>query len=571
RPKEGSSTMPSADAGPRGATASAISVPAAHILRILQRASREVRDLDLGRSVDRVASRDLSPLRFATEYVQRNKPVVITDAINGWPALRLWGERYLESHPAGEVVVTVDVTPNGRGDAITTVADNAAGRLQEWFVTPHERRMTLKEFFGLMRKSRGTDKSASKGRAPREVPYMQHQNSNLSGELGLLLDDIGPGLPWAEEVFGGPPEAMNIWIGDERSATSFHKDHYENLYAVIRGTKVFSLLPPCDAYRMYLTRCPAASYMPRRDVLRGAVYGEVSPQPGVNPTPRAAIGASAVAVAGGGGDGEATDDTAGADDVARAEAEEEAGNPSELVAVLRDPGYEVLWSAVDTTVQDPKTRQAQPLFFGLEGGGLTSPAEPGVRSDGGDSGGLASPNDNSSDYADTALRRGLGSDSGQEIVDTAGGVDVDRSCSTGGCSDPWDTAGGAPLVVEVGPGEVLYLPSLWYHQVEQYTAAKRAPSSRPGGNRAAAPDTAAATTRPGAAGGTAADNVQGQQPQAQKTKQAEEEEYVMAVNFWYDMKYDGRYSAFKLVEGLAMAMGLADKPPAQEAGGHGHS
>ncbi|GIL42659.1 hypothetical protein Vafri_605 [Volvox africanus] len=556
--------MPSPDLGPRDATASAISVPAVHILRLLQRASREVRDLDVGRSVDRVALRDLSPLRFATEYVQRNKPVVITDAIDGWPALRLWGERYMESHPAGEVVVTVDVTPNGRGDAITTVADNVAGRLQQWFVTPHERRMTLKEFFSLMRKSRGTDQSASTVRAPREVPYMQHQNSNLSEELGLLLDDIGPGLPWAEEVFGGPPEAINIWIGDERSATSFHKDHYDNLYAVIRGTKIFSLLPPCDAYRMYLTRCPAACYMPRRDVPCGALYGEVSSQPGVNPTPRAAIGGGGGGGGGAGdgaGGGEATADTVGTDAAGRAE--EEAGDPSRLVAVLQDPGYEVLWSAVDTTVQDLRTRQAQRLFYGREGEGLTSAAEARVRGEGGDSSGLASANDDSSAYDDTALRRGRGGDSGYETVDTDGGVDEDGSCSTGSCSDPWDTADGAPLVVEVGPGEVLYLPSLWYHQVEQYTAAKRPPFSRPGGSRAAAAGIAAATC-PGAAGGTAEDNVQGQWQHAQHAQQPEEE-YVMAVNFWYDMKYDGRYSAFKLVEGLATALGLADTPPAQEA------
>jgi len=31
---------------------------------------------------------------------------------------------------------------------------------------------------------------------------------------------------YATQVFGGPPEAINLWIGDERSVTSFHKDHY---------------------------------------------------------------------------------------------------------------------------------------------------------------------------------------------------------------------------------------------------------------------------------------------------------------------------------------------------------
>ena len=41
------------------------------------------------------------------------------------------------------------------------------------------------------------------------------------------------------------------------------------------------------------------------------------------------------------------------------------------------------------------------------------------------------------------------------------------------------------------------------------------------------------------------------------------------VSHRYDMKYDGRYSSFKLVEGLAMALGLADPPPDRELGGEG--
>lgn len=31
-----------------------------------------------------------------------------------------------------------------------------------------------------------------------------------------------------------------------------HADHYENMYAVLQGTKVFTLLPPSDVYRMAL-------------------------------------------------------------------------------------------------------------------------------------------------------------------------------------------------------------------------------------------------------------------------------------------------------------------------------
>ena len=39
---------------------------------------------------------------------------------------------------------------------------------------------------------------------------------------------------------------MNFWMGENRSVSSLHKDHYENLYAVIKGTKRFTLFPPTD-------------------------------------------------------------------------------------------------------------------------------------------------------------------------------------------------------------------------------------------------------------------------------------------------------------------------------------
>ena len=66
-----------------------------------------------------------------------------------------------------------------------------------------------------------------------------------------------------------------------------------------------------------------------------------------------------------------------------------------------------------------------------------------------------------------------------------------------------------PLRVEVHAGEMLYLPAMWYHYVEQ---------------------------RP--------DPEQG---------------WCIAVNYWYDMRFNVRYAHYKLVEGLAMMLGLVPK------------
>jgi peptidyl-lysine (3S)-dioxygenase / protease len=55
-------------------------------------------------------------------------------------------------------------------------------------------------------------------------------------------------LPLADDAFGPceGPEAVNLWVGDERSVSSIHKDHFENMYAVVYGEKTFTLLPPTD-------------------------------------------------------------------------------------------------------------------------------------------------------------------------------------------------------------------------------------------------------------------------------------------------------------------------------------
>ena len=41
-------------------------------------------------------------------------------------------------------------------------------------------------------------------------------------------------------------QAVNLWIGDERSVSSCHKDYFENFYCVLSGEKTFTLFPPCD-------------------------------------------------------------------------------------------------------------------------------------------------------------------------------------------------------------------------------------------------------------------------------------------------------------------------------------
>lgn len=102
-----------------------------------------------------------------------------------------------------------------------------------------------------------TDKSR---RDNNGIFYLQKQDSNLTKEFPELLPDIDSELSWASEAFGSKPSAVNLWIGDQRSVTSLHKDPFENIYCVVNGWKDFVLLPPTDRPWLPYKNLPVAQY-----------------------------------------------------------------------------------------------------------------------------------------------------------------------------------------------------------------------------------------------------------------------------------------------------------------------
>ena len=99
-------------------------------------------------------------------------------AASHWPALKRWTDEYLIER-VGDRPITVAITPNGYADA---VHDGC-------FVRPLEERMPLREFF-------------SRLHAGPEVHYVQLQNSNLTSEFAVLLDDVEREFAFATEALG---------------------------------------------------------------------------------------------------------------------------------------------------------------------------------------------------------------------------------------------------------------------------------------------------------------------------------------------------------------------------------
>ncbi|XP_011662092.2 bifunctional peptidase and (3S)-lysyl hydroxylase JMJD7 [Strongylocentrotus purpuratus] len=186
--------------------------------------AQEARELYLSPEVPRL-SHPPTPLEFYRDYVTPNRPVIIENAFNDFPALAKWSIPYFRERLQHKIL-TVAVTPNGYADAVCG----------DHFVLPEEREMTFSSFLDIMEGN-----SEQKG-----VYYVQKQNSNLTLDLKELVEDIREDIPWASEAFGHKPDAVNFWMGGREAVTSMHKDHYENLYCVIQGAKKFILHPPTD-------------------------------------------------------------------------------------------------------------------------------------------------------------------------------------------------------------------------------------------------------------------------------------------------------------------------------------
>lgn len=175
-----------------------------------------------------------SSIEFLREAVASYQPVIIRGLMKDWPALQLWNINYFENVLRSKHVM-VNITPDGLGDCVKKIDGS------DFFVYPFECCMDFSLFFKMMTEREKDD----------AVAYLSEQNDNLRTKFTELLKDIPSCIKLGEDAFGlNSLEAINLWIGDERSVSSVHKDHYENLYAVINGEKTFVLLPPTDIIYM---------------------------------------------------------------------------------------------------------------------------------------------------------------------------------------------------------------------------------------------------------------------------------------------------------------------------------
>lgn len=203
--------------------------------------------------VDVTGCDDLSLVATLVHHIDQRRPVILSNCVAHWPALRRWTHDYLRT-TLRDNRIHVACTPNGLADAVTTAKDGAA-----CFAKPHEVRMPFAAFLDAVESPR----LQPDGRAARRaVLYASHQNGSLTGEFEPLLADVEPSMPWADQAFGRKPAAVNFWMGEDAARTTVHADLFDNVYVVIRGTKRFTLLPPQEGHLLRRRAYPAATYVP---------------------------------------------------------------------------------------------------------------------------------------------------------------------------------------------------------------------------------------------------------------------------------------------------------------------
>lgn len=109
----------------------------------------------------------------------------------------------------GDERCTCTFSSNGRADSVQSLPHG------DVFLLPDNREMTVSEFTKFFRNSKCDGLPF--------VPSVQYQNDNMS-QFGCLAHDFDASFPWAFQAFDSDtPDAVNLWIGDSRSSTSFHK------------------------------------------------------------------------------------------------------------------------------------------------------------------------------------------------------------------------------------------------------------------------------------------------------------------------------------------------------------
>jgi hypothetical protein len=159
------------------------------------------------------------------DYFLANRPVIVTDMADNWPAMKKWSPQYLKTQ-FGDVEVEVQY---GRGN----------DQNYEQNKLKYRRKMSLGAFVDAVQAAGASNDL-----------YMTANNEALkTGPLASLLKDIGPLPPYLV------PERLNLdtflWFGPAGTVTPLHHDTVHLFHLQVVGRKRWRFISPMQTPLVY--------------------------------------------------------------------------------------------------------------------------------------------------------------------------------------------------------------------------------------------------------------------------------------------------------------------------------
>jgi hypothetical protein len=161
----------------------------------------------------------LTAEELENRFLKPNRPVIVSNGMKDWPALRDWTPAYFKEHHGGVV-----------GRASYNLPDTAVPSLHRWH--DHSKPMTMGEFVDLMY---SCDRPCYVD--SRALRFFPGEESKLKFE-SLTGKIRGRTLSL-------------LWIGSKATHSGLHFDRYNNLFGQIYGEKVVCLLAPDQSRYLY--------------------------------------------------------------------------------------------------------------------------------------------------------------------------------------------------------------------------------------------------------------------------------------------------------------------------------
>lgn len=183
----------------------------------------ELAQLDQPFEVERIP---LPPLEvFIRTCYAQNRPVILTGAVDHWPALQRWNPSYLKSI-AGDV--EIEIQRGREGDPLFDIRHQT-----------HRQTLSLAAYLELLESTSGNDAYVTARNAAANAPRL--------GRLWEDLGQIGDGYLNTASPYWRP----HLWMGPAGTRTPLHHDLNNILFVQLVGRKRFTLIPPMQTPWVY--------------------------------------------------------------------------------------------------------------------------------------------------------------------------------------------------------------------------------------------------------------------------------------------------------------------------------